>query len=516
LRVGDDFLIESTTTTNQQQQQQLHEKDKRRFDLIIIGTGVAATTAAYKCRSAGWSVAIIDSRPFGGTCALRGCDPKKVLVGAAEVIDMGQRMKGKGIIIGDSSSSVDGVTAASINWHELMQFKRSFTEPVPKSREKAFQEAGIAAFPGSARFIGPTAIGVENKNNNKTNYMFLEGGHILIATGAEPMRLNFPGEEYLTKSDEFLELDELPDRIVFVGGGYISFEFAHIAARAGVKKAITIIHRGSRPLEKFDPDLVNMLVERTRKLGVDIMLQTEVKSIEEKKSPTSSSASKKFVVNTMARDDRTGEKRKEQQQAIDADMVVHGAGRIPQMEDLGLENAHVEYEKRGVKVNEYLQSISNPAVYAAGDCASNGGLPLTPVGVYDGQIAADNLLNGNNNKAAVADYNGTPSVVFTLPPLASVGLVEEDARKMGLKFKLNHSITSGWYSSRRINESHSGFKVLLEEGTDKILGAHLLGPHAEEVINIFAMAIRLGLTASDLRKCIWSYPTNTSDVTYML
>jgi glutathione reductase (NADPH) len=329
--------------------------------------------------------------------------------------------------------------------------------------------------------------------------------------------LNFPGEDYLTKSDEFLELDRLPDRIVFVGGGYISFEFAHIAARAGIKKAITIIHRGARPLEKFDPDLVNMLVERTRKLGVDIMLQTEVKGIEEKKSPSpSSSASKKFVVNTVTRDDNVAEKNREQ--AIDADMVVHGAGRSPQIEDLALEKGRVEYEKRGVKVNEYLQSISNPAVYAAGDCASSGGLPLTPVGIYDGQVVADNLLNTNNNKnkAAIADYAGTPSVVFTIPPLASVGLVEEDARKRGLKFKINHSVTSGWYSSRRINESHSGFKVLIEEGTDKILGAHLLGPHAEEVINIFAMAIRLGLKASDLRKCIWSYPTNTSDITYML
>jgi glutathione reductase (NADPH) len=324
-----------------------------------------------------------------------------VLVGATEVIDMNQRMHEKGIIIGGSRA--DEATA-SINWHELMQFKRSFTEPVPESREKAFQKAGVAAFHGRARFTGRTTIQIENNDDSKTSDESLEGRHILIATGAEPMRLNFPGEEYLTKSDEFLELDRLPDRIVFVGGGYISFEFAHIAARAGVKKAITIIHRGARPLEKFDPDLVNMLVERTRKLGVDIMLQTEVKGIEEKKSPSlSSSASKKFVVNTVTRDDNAAEKNREQ--AIDADMVVHGAGRSPQIEDLALEKGRVEYEKRGVKVNEYLQSISNPAVYAAGDCASSGGLPLTPVGIYDGQIVADNLLNTNNikNKAAVAD-----------------------------------------------------------------------------------------------------------------
>jgi glutathione reductase (NADPH) len=138
---------------------------------------------------------------------------------------------------------------------------------------------------------------------------------------------------------------------------------------------------------------------------------------------------------------------------------------------------------------------------------------LTPLASYDGRIVADNLLEAN--KVAV-DYKGTPSVVFTLPPLASVGLSEENARKMDLKFKANHSSTSEWYSSRRINERHSGFKVLIEEDTNKILGAHLLGPHADEVINIFAMAIRLELPASDLGNMVWSYPTNASDITYML
>jgi glutathione reductase (NADPH) len=467
------------------------EEDKSNFDLLVIGTGVAASTVAYKCRSAGWNVAVIDSRPFGGTCALRGCDPKKVLVGAAEVIDINQRMKGKGIKFSGKNA---------INWRELMRFKRSFTEPVPESREKAFQKAGIATFHSRARFTGPTSLKIGEDDES------IEGRHILIATGAKPMKLNIPGEEYITTSDQFLELEKLPDRIVFVGGGYISFEFAHVAARAGVK-AITIVHRGVRPLEKFDPDLVNMLVKRTRNLRIDVTVQTEVKGIEKKKS---SSASKKFLVNTATIGDN-GSKKKER--SIDADMIVHGAGRTPEIEDLELEKAGVEYEKRGIKINGHLQSVSNPVVYAAGDCAASGGMPLTPVASYDGQIVADNLLEGNK---VTADYNGTPSVVFTLPPLASVGLLEEDARKMNLKFKTNHSNTSGWYSSRRINESHSGFKVLIEEGTEKILGAHLLGPHADEVINIFAMAIRLNLKASDLRKAIWSYPTNASDITYML
>jgi glutathione reductase (NADPH) len=459
------------------------------FDIIVIGTGVAASTVAHKCCSEGWKVAVIDSRPFGGTCALRGCDPKKVLVGAAEVIDMNKRMKGKGI-------KTNGVPA--INWQELMRFKRSFTEPVPESREKSFQKAGIITFHGRARFTGSTTLKLRNNES-------LEGRYILIAAGAEPVKLNIAGEQYLTTSDQFLELDQLPDRIVFVGGGYISFEFAHVAARAGVK-AVTIIHRGTRPLENFDLDLVNMLVEGTRNLGINVMLQTEVKGIEKKES---SSAGKKFVVNIASK----GDDSRKNERSIDADMVVHSAGRTPEIEDLELEKAGIEYEKKGIKVNEHLQSVSNPAVYAAGDCAASGGLPLTPIASYEGQIVADNLLKASK---VAADYKGTPSVVFTIPPLASVGLSEENARKMGLKFKANHSSTSEWYSSRRINESHSGFKVLIEQDTDNILGAHLLGPHADEVINIFAMAIRLELTASDLRKALWSYPTNSSDITYML
>jgi glutathione reductase (NADPH) len=162
------------------------------FDLIVIGTGVAASTAAWKCRSAGWSVAVIDSRPFGGTCALRGCDPKKVLVGAAEVIDLNRRMEGRGII------NMDEV---KINWHDLMHFKRSFTEPVPKEREEQFSKAGIVAYHGRARFIG-------EKNLKLDDTRTLNGSHILLATGAQPAKLNIPGEENMIKSDQFLELNE--------------------------------------------------------------------------------------------------------------------------------------------------------------------------------------------------------------------------------------------------------------------------------------------------------------------
>jgi len=447
-----------------------------RFDLVVIGTGAAASNVAYPCRAAGWQIAVVDSRSFGGTCALRGCDPKKVLVGGAEVVDWTSRMRGKGIR-----------EQLAIDWSALMAFKRTFTDPVPQRREREFAKAGIATFHGRARFVGPTAL---QRGEDR-----LEGRYVVIASDAKPQDLPITGREYLTTSEQFLELNELPQHIVFVGGGYISFEFAHVAARAGAR--VTILHRSARPLGHFDPDLVTRLVQRTRELGVEIVLEAEVERIEKTAAA--------LVVHASPR----GERR-----LFEADMVVHGAGRVPEIDDLDLSKAGVAYEpKRGVQVNEYLQSVSNPVIYAAGDAAASGGPPLTPVAGYGGEIVAANLLKGNHQKA---NFTGVPSAVFTIPPLATVGLLEETARAQGLRFRTHHEETSGWYSSRRVGETYSGFKVLIEEGTDRILGANLLGPQAAEVINLFALAIRSGLKTTDLKAAIMAYPTHGSDIEYML
>ena len=448
----------------------------KKFDLVAIGTGAAASAVASRCRLAGWQVAIVDSRPFGGTCALRGCDPKKVLVGAAEVIDWGRRMEGKGV----------QAQQLRIDWQKLMRFKRSFTEPVPKHRAEGFAKAGIAAFYGRARFVGPSTVQVGED--------VLEGRYVVIATGQRPADLKIPGEEHLTTSDQFLELDELPKRILFIGGGYIAFEFAHVAARAGSQ--VAIVHRGALPLPRFDPYLVDALVERTRELGVDLQLGSEAEGIEKD--------SGHLIVQTST----SGQKR-----TVEADMVVHAAGRIPEIGDLNLNAAGVEWGDRGVKVNDFLQSVSNRAVYAAGDAAASGGPPLTPVAAYEGMIVAANLFKGNHQKP---NYQGIPTVVFAIPPLASVGLGEREAREQGLKFKLKKEMTSSWYSSRRVGETYSGFKVLVEEGTDRILGAHLLGSQAEEVINLFAVAMRSGMPATDLKHMLFAYPTHGSNLPYML
>jgi glutathione reductase (NADPH) len=489
----------------------MHMSEDHAFDLIVIGTGTAASTTAHECSSAGWKVAIVDSLSFGGTCPLRGCDPKKVLVEAAKVVDSAQRHQNKGVL---------GSDKVHIKWSELMHFKRTFTEPFPKHREEGYKKAGIVPFHGHARFIGSNAVKVErgggkeekDDNNIKKNTV-LKGKKILVATGAKPMQLNIPGSANIITSDQFLEFgeDHLPNRIVFVGGGYISFEFAHIAARAGAK--VTILHRGKHPLEHFDPDLVNMLVQRSRDIGIDIHLQSAVEKID--KSSDDGSYAVYYSDRSIVPDNNNQiHYQNKATTRIDCDMVAHGAGRIPNVEGLDLAAAGIEHTMQGIRVNEYLQSVSNPSIYAAGDVAASGGLPLTPVATYEGSLVATNLIKGNILKS---NYSGLPSVVFTIPPLASVGMPEKEAKEAGLKFRVKYENTAIWASSRRVGETCSGFKVLIEQDSNKILGAHILGPHAEEVINIFSMAIRLGLIAKDLEDpLLYSYPTNSSDVVYML
>ena len=376
--------------------------------------------------------------------------------------------------------------AMSLDWSDLIRFKRTFTDPVPSENEKSFAEAGISAFHGRAHFVDRTSVEVDGEQ--------LVGRSVVIASGARPATLGIPGEELLTTSTQFLELDQLPGRIAFVGGGYIAFEFAHIAARAGAR--VHVLHRGDRPLEQFDPDLVAMLVQTTRELGVEIRLQTEVTAIE----PHADG----LLVHA-----RSGD----QEQLVEADLMIHAAGRVPDIDDLDLDAAGITHDKSGIAVNEYLQSVSNPAVYAAGDAVSGGGFPLTPVAGMQGSILASNLLKGNHR---TVNYTGIPSVVFTTPPLGRAGLTEEAAHAQGLHFVTRHEDTSGWFSSRRVGSPHSGYKTLVEEGTGRVLGAHLFGPHAEEVINLFALAIRSGVPANELRHMVYAYPTSGSDVVSML
>lgn len=446
------------------------------FDLFVVGTGSAGTTVAERCRKAGWTVGIADSRPFGGTCAQRGCDPKKVLVGAADLADAANRYHALDVVR----------PAATLNWPALMQFKRTFTDPVPDHIQSWMTSIGVTTFHGAVRFTGDQSLMVGDTE--------VHADRILIATGAVPVPLGFPGAKWLDNSESFLEWDRLPAHVIFIGGGYISLEFAHIARSAGA--AVTVLHRGPQILAGFDPDLVERLRAYSVSKGIDIHLNTEVTGVERQGN--------RVLVHAV----ESGHPR-----IFEADAAVHGAGRVANLTDLELEKAHVPSTPRGVTVNSLLQSVGNPAVYAAGDAADTPGLALTPVAVMEGHFLARHLL-GENPPAL--NYHAIPTMVYTNPAMARVGMQEQEAREKGYRLAVHHADTTSWYSSRRVMAPVAEFKVLVDEDTDAIVGAHVLGPHAEEVINLISLAMRSGITASALRSHPFAYPTGASDLAYMV
>jgi glutathione reductase (NADPH) len=447
----------------------------KEYDLIVLGTGDAGQAVALAAAKEKWKVAIIEKKAIGGTCALWGCVPKKVLISGEELANFSQRMAAAGL---SSRTTPD--------WSELMAFKHRLTRSFSQDSRSRLQKHGIDIYEGTPSFVGEAAIRVSE--------VILQGGYIHIATGACPRPLGIPGEEFMTTSAEFLYLEELPQRLVFIGGGYISFEFAHLAARYG--RSVTIIHRSAGVLKKFDPDLVALLVGASELLGITVATNQTPVRIEKKKD--------ELLVIVQA-----GEVENE----YHADMVVHGAGRVPNIADLNLEAAGIETSQDGVVVNEYLQSISNPRVYAAGDVAA-GGLPLTPVAMVEGKVAADNLIYGLKRQRD--DYRVVPSVVFTLPKLASVGLQEAEANRQGLQYDVKFRETADWLHNLRINEPFAGFKIILDSSTGRILGAHLLDSHADDLINLFALAMQHNLTAADIKQVLYAYPTASSSVQYMV
>ncbi|EIJ39364.1 pyruvate/2-oxoglutarate dehydrogenase complex, dihydrolipoamide dehydrogenase component [Galbibacter orientalis DSM 19592] len=447
----------------------------KEYDVFIIGSGMAGMTIANKCASKGLKVGITDELPYGGTCALRGCDPKKVIIGATEVRDFAKRLKGNGID-----------TIPKVNWKDIMAFKQTFVDEMPPKIEKGYKNNGIDTFHSSAKFLSENTLEVGSDK--------VKAEKIVIAAGAKPRILEFEGGHYAKSSTYFLNLEKLPKSLLFIGGGYIAFEFAHIAARCGAE--VTIVHRGKNPLENFEQDIVKHLVSATKKLGIKLILETEVAAIE--KTENNYRVKGKSAENT---------------EYFEAEAVFNSAGRPPAIFDLDLDKANIAFTKKGISVNEYLQNTSNPNIYSAGDAADSAGLPLTPIAVLEGHIVASNIIKGNSKEIS---YPPMPTVVFTLPTMASVGFTELKAKELNYNIRINYKGVGNWFNAKRLNVEEYAFKTIIDNETQTILGAHLIGPHTEETINLFAMAIKTKMKVNDIRTMIFSYPTLASDITHML
>lgn len=435
----------------------------KHYNVFVIGTGVAGGKIASSLAHFGMKVGIADRREYGGTCALRGCNPKKVYVNVSQIKHLYDSMKGKGL-----EGTVD------INWVAMEDFKANFTKNVTVMKEKRFNELGIDLYYGDAYFTDYDRIRINDHD--------IQADYIIVATGAMPRHMHIEGAEYIKTSEDFLAMKNMPDSVIFAGGGYISFEFAQITAAAGIDTAI--LHRSERPLKQFEPVLVDKLSDELLRNGVKILLNTPVERIAE--------ANGQYTV-------YSGEK------TYSAGAVFHGAGRVPQIDKLRIENAGIETNKGTIMLNDKLQT-SNKRVFLAGDC-NRLSPALKSVAAYEADIVTSNIMG----KEKTVDYTGFTSVLFTTPPLSSAGLTEKQLKAKGMEYTVKEGDLSQSASSKRYGIK-TGYARIFENNEGHILGAHILSHNSEEIINILSVAIKYKISADELKDTIFTFPTFANDL----
>jgi glutathione reductase (NADPH) len=448
------------------------------YDLVVIGTGNAGQQAASVARAAGWRVAIIEARDVGGTCALRGCVPKKVLAAAAEAADLVRRA---------DRLSITGVgPAPTLDWTALIARERTFVDGVPAAMKADLVRKGIEVVEGRARFVEPGAVRVTGRSEP------LQARAFVVATGSVPRPLDFPGADTLLTSDDLLELRTLPPSVGFVGAGVIAFELGHVMARAGAR--VTLVEGASHALAAHDQDAVAWLVEASRARGIDVRIDAPVQAVDNPADGT-----------RVVRLAGGGAE-------LRVHAVAHGAGRVPDLDRLDLPAGGVSMEGGLPQLDGAHRSRSNPRIWFAGD-AVPGTPQLSALATYEGRMVGRNLVRG---EARAPDYASIPSVVFTTPAFASVGPTEAEARAQGLKVDVRVNDMRSWRSARSHAEEFAWAKVLIDRDADRVVGAHLIGHGAAETINAFALAIRHGIRVTDLAEGVFAYPTFHSDLKFLL
>jgi glutathione reductase (NADPH) len=443
----------------------------RSFDVVILGGGNAGMGVTVATREAGLSVAMIEPDLLGGTCPNRGCMPKKVLVAAAHALDEIDRAPAHHIAVGKPT----------LDWAALIDREKAMIAGIPGSLEQLMQRRGVEVIRGHGRFTAPHTIAVNDD--------VLEAKHVVIATGSTPRRLPFPGAESMITSNEVLSARALPPRVAFVGGGVIAMEFGHVYARAGSQ--VTILEMAPRLLPGMDADAVMQLHRETERIGVAVRTGVEIGRIEHAGEG----------LRVVYRHDGD-------EHAIEADRVVNGAGRVPNIDGLDLAAGQVASERGSVFGDAHLRSTSNPAVYVCGDAVATSP-QLSPIATYEGRIVGRNIVDGPKH---VPDYTSIPACVFTVPALASVGLTQAIAEERGIDLRTEVNDMQNWLSGRTYAETAAWAKVLIDRQTDRIVGAHILGHTAEELIHIFALAMKNGISATDIKDLIYGFPTFSADI----
>ena len=441
-----------------------------KYDIIIIGGGNAGFGVSQIAHSAGKSIAFIESDEFGGTCPNRGCTPKKVLVAAAHAMHEIEIAHTHGIEVGE----------AKLHWPTLMDRKSAMIDFIPGAMEDTAKGRGTV-YKGKAKFVGPNTVEV--------NGQIIEADNIVIATGSITRPLSIPGAEYLITSDDVLSEREQPNEVVFIGGGVIAMEFSHVYARAGTK--VTILEMMPQLLPRLDTDAVSAIRAESDRIGIDMKTGVDVQKIEQ--------VGDRFNVRYI----HDGK-----EHTIVADRIINGTGRIANVSELELDAANVQHDGIRIEVDENLRSVSNRSVWVAGDALVTSA-QLSPLATYEGRIVGQNIVNNDNKKP---DYSVIPSAVYTIPALSTVGMTEAEANNSSIDIEVLTSDMSDWFSARFYAETVAWAKIIVEKGSRKILGAHLVGHHGEELIHLYALAMRHGISADQLGNEMYAFPTFAADI----
>jgi glutathione reductase (NADPH) len=440
------------------------------YDLLVIGAGSGGVRAARVAAGYGARVAIVEEHRIGGTCVIRGCVPKKLLVyGAhfAEDLEDARRFGWR-------------LAGAHFDWATLRDNVLAEVSRLSGIYQQTLENHNVEILAGHAVVTGPNSARVDGRE--------IDAKIILVATGARPQTLDVPGIEHAITSNEAFHLEKLPARIVIAGGGYIANEFAGVFNELGSK--VTLINRSDRILRSYDAQIRDRLLQISTSKGIQFLFNVQLERVERR-------ADGVLVVHL-------GDTK------VECEALMCATGRIPNTDGLGLERAGVELEASGaVRVDEYSRSTC-PSIYAVGDVTNR--VQLTPVAIREGQAFAETVFGKTPCKV---DYNCIPSAVFSHPPLAGVGLTEAQARTQLGSVKV---FTSDFRPMKNVlanRNERALFKLIVDDTDDRIVGAHMIGPDAPEILQMLAVAVKAKLRKSQLDECVAIHPTMAEELVLM-
>lgn len=440
------------------------------YDLFTIGAGSGGVRASRMSASYGAKVAVAEERYLGGTCVNVGCIPKKLLVYASHFSEDFENAAGFGWTVSERS----------VDWAKLIANKNKEISRLNGVYRKLLQDSGVTIIDGRAEIVDSHTVVVEGQK--------IMARYILVAVGSWPMVPKIPGSEYAITSNEAFYLPTLPQKIIIVGGGYIGVEFAGIFHGLGVE--VTQIYRGPLFLRGFDDDVRATLAEEMKKRGIDLQFNTDIKKIER-----AGGGLQATLIGGGT---------------IEGDLILYATGRTPNTRSFGLEKAQVEVKKNGAVVVDDYSKTSVDNIYAIGDCTDR--IMLTPVAIAEGRAVAETLFNNNPMKP---NYINVPSAVFSTPNVGTVGLTEAQARERyksidvyKTTFKpLKHTLTG--------RDERTMMKIIVDPATDLVLGCHMVGPDAGEIIQGLAVAMNCGATKAQFDATIGIHPTAAEEFVTM-